>query len=145
MKILSFFSRAGKNKEVSKNHVKKLLELAHVDGHFDSREEKLLEIIAKREKIGGNLIKKLVTETNDQKMHIPDEEELKFNQFYDLVKMMLADEYIHALEMDLIRSWGERFGYNKKHLNELIESIAENIKVGHDAPSTRDRVKWMFK
>jgi len=145
MKILSFFTRNGKNKEVSEKHLKNLFELAHVDGHFDSREEKLLEIIAKREKIGSDIIKKFASETNGQEMQIPDEEELKFNQFFDLVKMMLADEYIHVLEMDLIRSWGERFGYNKKHLDELIDSIAENIKVGHDANDTIQRVRWMFK
>lgn len=145
MKFLSFFTRNGKSKESAKNHVENLYEMANIDGHYDPREQELLDLIARRDKVERQVIDRLTESAREIKTQIPEEEDLKFHQFYELVKMMIADEYIHALEMNLIRNWGERFGYNKKHLDELIDAVVQNIKNGQDAVATRKRVNWMLE
>ena len=143
MKFLTLLS--GKKKARSKSHLKNLVELANIDGHFDPRESTVLTEIAKRENISSSLISKIAKESGKIELEIPLEEELKFKQFYDLVKMMLADDFIHELEMQLIRHWGMKFGYSKKHLDELIDSLIQNIQNGNDASSARERVYWMIK
>ena len=142
MKILSLLS--GKNKVSTKSHVKNLVELAKIDGHYDPREDILLNEIAKRDSVNRAFIKKVENGSDNIELQIPEAEDLRFKQFYDLVKMMLADDMVHELEMQLIRSLGMKFGYKKEYLDELIDSIIQNIKNGHEAMEAKERVKWML-
>lgn len=143
MNLFALFS--GKSRAAKENHFQNLVELANIDGHFDSRENDLLQKIRTREGITKRVLDKIVDERIKVDIPIPEDPNLKFNQFYDLVKMMLADEFIHELEMQLVRSWGIRFGYKKDKLDELIDSVIQNIENGNDVNETRERVGWLIR
>ena len=143
MSILSILT--GKSNRVEKSHIKNLIELANADGHFDSRENDFLHILAKRDKVSQRLIRKISSETSNIELQVPEDETIKFKQFYDLVRMMLADEVIHEMEIKVLSNLGEKFGYPKQHLKELIESVVGNIRNGQNAESAMSRVARLLK
>ena len=61
-----------------------------------------------------------------------------FEQFYELVHMMTIDDRIMDEEMGLCRVFAKKFGYNEPQ--ELVSSVAQNIKNGQPWEETQKRV-----
>jgi len=144
MSFLNFFSRLKKDRSISEGHVKNLLEMALANGFFDEKENELLQEIAKERKINLKVLDQIKIDPSSIPWKIPEDESERFSQFYDLVKMMMADGNIDYEEVRLCQNFAVQFGYNKKYMNDIIHSVSENIKNGQDAVETMKRVKWML-
>src|SRR5262245_44628932 len=123
--ILSLF-RQGKG--TARSHMKNLIEMAAVDGNFDSIEHDLLKKIARQNNISESHLKDIHKNPHKVEFVLPTDKREKFNQFYDLVHMMSIDNSIHDDEMKLCNLFAVKFGYPRERSSEMIKSIQSNIQ-----------------
>lgn len=135
--ILSLFRNG---KASAKSHMKNLIEMAAVDGHFDDVEYDLLKKIAKQNGISESKLREIREQPNQVKFELPADRKERFHQFYDLVHMMSIDNEIHPDEMNLCDLFAIKFGYPKKSSKELIQAIRSNIQNGQSADETFKRM-----
>ncbi len=140
--IINLF-RQGKTS--AKSHMKNLIEMAAVDGHFDDIEYDLLKKIAKSNGISEGQLKSIKGNPTGIKFEVPADENERFHQLYDLVHMMAVDSEIHHEEMKLCNLFAVKFGYKKETSNDLIEAIRANITNGQNPNETMTRVSLMLK
>lgn len=124
--------------------MKNLIEMAAVDGHFDTVEYDLLKVIAKRNNISEGQLKSIQANPTQIKFEVPSNASEKFSQLYDLVHMMTVDNDVHQEEAKLCNLFAIKFGYPKEKVDDLIEAIQGNIKHGQDAEETMKRVTLML-
>ena len=144
MKISKFLKLFKEGKVGAKSHMKNLLEVAMVDGDYDKTEQKLLDALAKKHSIS----KKQLQEIHDAPEHIdfevPGDEKHKFEQLYELVHMMVVDNYIYKEEIKLCGIFARKFGYDPNKSDELVNSISQNIQNGHTIKETHKRVSLLL-
>ncbi len=126
-------------KGTAKSHMKNLIEMAAVDGNFHQTEYELLKKIAGRNSISEHQLKEIQKNPAGTKLEIPKDKREKFHQLYDLVHMMTIDNAIHPEEQNLCGLFAIRFGYDRKNVDEIIQTIRANIKngLGHDEAMKR--------
>ena len=125
--------------------MKNLIEMAVVDGNFDTVEYELLKTIAKRNGISEGQLKTIQSNPGNIKFEIPKDEKEKFHQLYDLVHMMMIDKRVHSEEAKLCNLFAIKFGYPKAKINNLIEVIQGNISNGQGHEETMRRASLMLQ
>ncbi len=128
----------------AKSHMKNLIEMAAVDGHFEAVEYDLLKAIAKRNGISEGQLKSIQSNPEKVKFEVPADEKERFYQLYDLVHMMSIDNDIHSEETKLCNLFAIKFGYPKDKVNDLVEAIQGNITHGQNHQETMTRVTMML-
>lgn len=144
MDISNFLGLFKQGKVGAKSHMKNLLEMAMVDGSFDDVEYDLLKKIAKRHSINEKQLNEIKDNMADVEFELPSEQEPKFSQFYDLVHMMVVDQYIDKEEIKLCNIFAKKFGYKEARIDELVEAVTANIKNGQNMKDTYSRVDWLL-
>lgn len=139
--ILSLF-RQGKG--TARSHMKNLIEMAAIDGNFDSVEHDLLKKIARRNNISESRLKEIHNNPEKIQFQVPKDKQEKFHQFYDLVHMMSVDNSIHDEEMKLCNLFAIKFGYPREKTGEMIKSIQSNIQNSQPHEETFKRMEWML-
>lgn len=139
--ILSLFNQG---KGTARSHMKNLIEMAAIDGNFDSIEHDLLKKIAKRNNISEGHLKDIHKNPEKVEFILPSDKLEKFHQFYDLVHMMSVDKTIHDEEMKLCHLFAIKFGYPRERSGEVIKSIQSNINNEQSHEETFKRVEWML-
>lgn len=139
--ILNLF-RQGKG--TAKSHMKNLIEMAAVDGNFDTVEYDLLKQIAKRNNISEGQLTQIRNNPGAVQFEVPVDNREKFHQLYDLVHMMSVDNAIHDEELKLCNLFAVKFGYKRERVKELIDTIRSNIKNNQSHDDTMKRVEWML-
>src|SRR6218665_3180572 len=140
MKFSEILSLFHQGKGSAKSHMKNLIEMAAVDGNFDTVEYDLLKSIAKRNSISESQLAEIRKNPQDVKFELPASAEEKFTQLYDLVHMMSIDKNIHVEELRLSELFAVKFGYRREFIQELIESIRFNIENGQTPKEAMRRV-----
>ena len=125
-----------------KSHMKNLLEIALVDGHFDVTEMDLLKKLAQKYDISEDEMTKIKDNQSTIEFEIPEDENEKFAQFYELVNMMTIDGNIFDEEMNLCVLIGKKFEYN--NVLDVIEIMIQDIKIGLPMENTRNSVDWLL-
>lgn len=144
MKFTDILSLFKQGKSSAHSHMKNLIEIAAADGNFDDVEYSLLKKIAKRHDISESKLKSIQKNPSKVEFEIPEDENEKFSQMYDLVHMMIVDNEVHPEEMKLCRIFAGKFGYKKEKLNELLSTIKSNIENEQSASETKKRLEWML-
>ncbi|MEK6780810.1 MAG: hypothetical protein AABY93_03855 [Bacteroidota bacterium] len=139
--ILNLFNQG---KGTAKSHMKNLIEMAAVDGHFEDIEYELLKTIAKRNGISENQLKEIQKNSLGIKFEIPTDKREKFHQLYDLVHMMSVDNAIHDEEAKLCVLYAIKFGYPRMNVKELIDNVRSNIQNGQNHDETLKRVAMLI-
>ncbi len=139
--ILNLF-RQGKG--TARSHMKNLIEMAAVDGNFDTTEHELLKKIARRNNISESRLKAIQQDPEKVKFMVPEEKKEKFQQLYELVLMMSIDDSVHDEEMKLCNLYAVKFGVPRETSAELIRSIQSNIKNAQPQQETYKRLEWML-
>lgn len=143
--ILSEFLNLFKQGKVSAHsHMKNLLEMALADGHYDNSEDQLLKSIASKHGVSSKKLIDIQQSPEKIEFIVPDNAKEKFNQFFDLVHMMVIDEDVDREELRLCVVFAKKFGYDPDRSEELVESVASNISSGNSLEETRKRVEWML-
>ena len=128
----------------AKSHMKNLLEIAYVDGHFDDSENELLIKLAQKHKISEKQLEEIKKNPDSVAFEVPKKDKDKFEQLYDLVAMMLADEYVDTEEFKLCVLYAKKFGYKDSSAHEIVDTIAGNLKHGQSSAETMKRVELLF-
>ena len=139
--ILNLFNQG---KGTAKSHMKNLIEMAAVDGHFEDIEYELLKTIAKRNGISENQLKEIQKNSLGIKFEIPTDKREKFHHLYDLVHMMSVDNAIHDEEAKLCVLYAIKFGYPRMNVKELIDNVRSNIQNGQNHDETLKRVAMLI-
>ena len=129
-------------KASSKSHIRNLLEMAMVDSHFDDSELQLIQQLAKKYKVSEKELADIQKNPDHVKFELPDNENEKFEQFYELVQMMMIDEKIFEEEKSLCRIFAKKFAYKTQH--ELVDAVSENIKNNQPWDETMKRVSFLL-
>lgn len=127
-----------------RSHMKNLIEMAAVDGHFHENEKDLLKKIAKRNGISESQLEEIQRNPKDVVFEIPKDDKEKFHQLYDLVHMMSIDNQVHVEEQNLCKLFAIKFGYKRDMAGELVETVRQNIKNGINHDEAMKRVKMML-
>ncbi|MFQ3575111.1 MAG: hypothetical protein SNJ77_01625 [Cytophagales bacterium] len=97
--MFDFFS--SKRNKSNHDYFKLLVAIAHRDGVLDNAEVDVLCKIGNRLGLGTNLIQELINGHREHYiMELPTEPEQKFDQLFDLISIMLADNEILDEEID---------------------------------------------
>lgn len=142
--LLSLFKdgSGGKGPGHIRSHMKNLLEIALVDQDFDDSEFDLLKKLAKKYDIPENELAKIRENPSDIEFEMPNSDSEKFQQFYELVQMMMADNKIYEEEMNLCIIFGRKFGYN--NVRESANAIVQDIKDGVSIDNTMNSVDYLL-
>ena len=122
--------------------MKNLLEIAIVDGNFDDSEMNLLKKLAQKYNIPEAELRKIQDTQSDIEFEIPEDEDEKFEQFYELVNMMTIDRHIYDEEINLCVIIGKKFEYNNVH--DVVQAMIQDIKNGLPMENTRNSVDWLL-
>jgi uncharacterized tellurite resistance protein B-like protein len=144
MNFTDILSRFKQGKITARSHMKNLIEMAAVDGNFDTIEYDLLKKIAKRNNISESQLKTIHDNHVTIEFELPADKQEKFDQFYDLVHMMSIDKTVHVEEMKLCNLFAVKFGYSRDRAGELIKSIQSNIENNQSHVETFKRIEWML-
>ena len=125
-----------------RSHMKNLLDIAMVDGHFDESEFDLLKKLAKKYDISEDELTSIRNKPSDIEFEIPEDDSEKFEQFYELIQMMMADNKIYEEEMNLCIIFGRKFGYN--NVRRSTEAIVQYIKDGVNMETTMNNVDYLL-
>lgn len=116
--------------------------MALVDGHYDETEMGLLKKLAQKYNIPEDELRKIQDNPSNAEIEIPEDDDEKFEQFYELVNMMTIDGNIYDEEINLCVIFGKKFGYNNVH--DAIEAMIQDIKNGLPMENTRNSVDWLL-
>ena len=119
--------------------------MAWIDGRLDDAEQTLLMRIAKKYSVSKAQLDRIRENPDIIKFVIPEDEDEKFSQLYDLVHMMIADDVIEDEEIELIKIFAKKFEYRSEAINDLIDSIIKNISNGQNAIETKKRVEFLIR
>ncbi len=125
-----------------KSHMKNLLEIALVDGHFDVTEMDLLKKLAQKYDISEDEMTKIKDNQSTIEFEIPEDDNEKFEQFYELIHMMIIDDDIHPEEQNLCVIFARKFRY--PNVREVIKATAEYIKKGLSPERAKNRLDWLL-
>ena len=143
--ILSEFLNLFKQGKVSAHsHMKNLIEIALADGHFDEVEGDLLQKLAYKHGVKKKVLDEIRNNKVEVKFVVPEDAQEKFNHLFELVHMMVIDEKIDQEELRLCVIFAKRFGYNPEHCEELVDSLASNIRNGQSFKEAQKRVNWII-
>ena len=145
MKFTELLTLLKEGKGDAKSHMKNLLEIAIVDGHFDTTEEDLLKKLAKKHSVSRKQLDEIRNNPADVQFEVPKDPRVKFNQLFELVSMMVIDHYIDSEEVKLCGMFAKKFGYNPEKSDELVLALSDNIQHGNTADEAWKRVEWLLK
>jgi len=130
MKFLEHFDHPERKQD--KEHFIHLIQVANADGKIDDAELQLLH------RMGGNLgltnpeIDDLLA-TNKQSAYIPPYELSKrFEQLYDVIKMVFADGVVDENEMKLATGLAMKSGFEEADIPVLLSVLLDGVKKGED-------------
>ncbi len=144
MKFTEILSLFKQGKASAKSHMKNLIEMAAIDGNFDSVEYDLLKSIAKRNSISESQLEAIRKKPEGVEFVIPESKEERFHQLYDLVHMMAIDKNVHDEELKLCNLFAVKFGYQRERVRDIIEAIRMNIQNGQSHNEAMKRLSLLL-
>lgn len=130
MKFLEHFDHPERKQD--KEHFIHLIQMANADGKIDDAELEMLSRMGSKLGLTKPEIADLLT-TNKQSAYIPPYELSKrFEQLYDVIKMVYADGEIDDNEMKLASGLARKSGFTEEEIPILLSVLIEGIKKGED-------------
>lgn len=139
MDFLEHFDHQGKKQD--KEHFINLIQVALADGIIDKSESDMLHRFGKRMGFTDPEIDNLI-EASSKTAYIPPYELSKrFEQVYDIVKMVLADGVIDKNEMRLANGFATKSGFAEIEIPSLLSLLITGIKEGKDEDDLFEQYK----
>lgn len=126
MDFLNHFDHHGKKQ--NKEHFMNLLQVALADGKIDQTEMETLHRIGRKMSLTDHEIDDLIEATNKSTYNPPHEFFKRFEQVYDIVKIILADNIIDENEMHLANVFAAKSGFVESEIPYLLEMLINGIK-----------------
>jgi len=120
-----------------KKHVKNLLALANADGHLHEKEMELLYKLGEKYGLKQRQVKSILDSKKALELYIPESDDEKMDQLYDILLMVYADGVVDESEVEFCKDMVSKFGYKE----ELVDRLLFLFKKGDPAPDQWDEVK----
>lgn len=120
------------NKKQDKAHFTHLIQVALADGNVDETEKEMLHRLGKKMGFTDPEMDNLIESTKNAMFVPPYELYKRFEQVYDIVKMILADGKIENSEMRLATNLALKSGFNEKEIPGLLILLIDGIRKGED-------------
>jgi len=139
MKFLEHFDHPERKQD--KEHFIHLIQIALADGKIEDIELQMLQRMGSKLGLTKPEIDDLL-ETSKKSEYIPPYELSKrFEQLYDVIKMVYADGVIDDNEMRLASGLAMKSGFAEEEIPTLISVLIEGIKKGEDVDDLFDLYK----
>ncbi|MGV6828834.1 MAG: tellurite resistance TerB family protein [Flavobacteriales bacterium] len=135
MSIINLFESGEHSRNLG--HFASLANIALSDGMIDSKENKLLNRFARRLEITDEEYKKVMKNPNQYPINPPNSSEKRLERFYDLFKMVFADEVIDDEERMLMKKYAIGLGYPEDQARKLMKRSIEIFQGGIDLDDYR--------
>lgn len=130
MKFLDHFDHP--ERKQGKEHFIHLVQVAKADGKVDERELAMLNRIGSKFGLTETEIKELLLVDKSSDYIPPYELSKRFEQVYDIMRIVCADKKIDESELDLVRSLALKSGFNETEIPLLTTVLIEGIKKDED-------------
>ncbi|MHC1703932.1 MAG: hypothetical protein AB9846_08490 [Tenuifilaceae bacterium] len=130
MNILEHFDHAEKKQE--KEHFINLIQVAMADGLIDQSESAMLHRFGRKMGFTDSEIDELIELSRKHSYNPPYEFQKRFEQAYDIVKMVLADGVIDKNEMRIANSYATKLGFSESEIPGLMVLLISGIRQGQD-------------
>ena len=130
MKFLEHFDHPERKQD--KEHFIHLIQIALADGNLEDEELKMLERMGSKLGLTKPEIDDLLAANNQSSYIPPYELSKRFEQLYDVVKMVFADGKIDDNEMRLANGLALKSGFAEEDIPLLISVLVDGIKNGDD-------------
>jgi hypothetical protein len=117
------------NRQQDKAHLNHLIQIALADGKMDSSEKEMLQNIGSSMGITEYEITELIDSLKRLAFFPPYELSKKFEQMYELMKMLLLDGSIDNREMRLASSYALKYGFMENEIPHLLAKLLGGIKL----------------
>jgi len=120
-----------------KKHLRNLVALANVDGHLHKDERALIYRLGEKYGLKERQITKIIENDKEQVLYVPERDEEKMDQLFDLLQMVYADGVVDDSEVDFCKDVVSKFGYKEA----LVDKLIELFSTGDPVPTDWDHVK----
>jgi hypothetical protein len=130
MNILDYTDHSVKRQKI--DYFVHLVRIAKADDIISNNEIALLHRIGKKLAFTGPEIDNLIETTGKSDYMPPYKLAGRFEQVYEIIKMVLADGIITKNEMRLASGFAAKSGFNENEIPHLLVLLISGIKVGKD-------------
>lgn len=130
MKFLEHFDHPERKQD--KEHFIHLIQIALADGKIEEVELQLLQRMGSKLGLTKPEIDDLMATNKQSAYNPPYELSKRFEQLYDLIKMVYADGVIDDSEMRLASGLAIKSGFEEDEIPVLLSVLIEGIKRGDD-------------
>jgi uncharacterized tellurite resistance protein B-like protein len=132
-------------KKDAREHFLHLIQIALADGIIDIAETEMLNRLGHKLGFEQSEISKLIESTRKSAYNPPYELSKRFEQVYDIVKMVLADGVIEKSEMQLANNFAAKSGFPENEIPRLLALLIRGIKEGKDEDELFEAYKSVRK
>jgi len=118
--------------KIHKEHYVNLVQIALADGKIEPSENELLHREGKRFGLTDPEINHIIKTEAKHQYNPPYSLLEKFDELYNIARMILADNVITEAEKILIKKFAVAAGFNDKSIDKLIPLLFEGIQKGED-------------
>ena len=130
MNIFNFFEHP--EKKLNKDYFVQLVRSAKADDIIRNSELELLHSVGKKLGFTEPEINTLIATTDKSDYIPPYELSKRFDQVYEIVRMISADGEIDNSEMKLAEGFAMRSGFSEEEIPNLLALLIRGIKEGND-------------
>ncbi|HBS87824.1 MAG: hypothetical protein A2W91_11085 [Bacteroidetes bacterium GWF2_38_335] len=130
MSPLDYFDHHSKKQ--NKEHFTHLIEVAFADNVIDDKEKEMLHRFGRRLGLTDVEIDQLCEDHTKVSFHPVFELSARFEQMYDIVKVVLADGRIEETEREMVKKLGVKLGFEDTEMPGLMSLLIEGLENGED-------------
>jgi len=120
-----------------KRHIRNLVALANSDGHMHDDEKLLIFKLGEKYGLKERQVRMILDSNKENKLYVPEKDEDKMDQLYDLLQMVYADGVVDDNEVEFCKEVVSKFGFKDTLVDKLLDLFAK----GDPAPVDWDDVK----
>jgi len=120
-----------------KKHLRNLVALANADGELHNNERALIYRLGDKYGLKEKQVTKIIESNKEQELYVPERDDEKMNQLFDLLQMVYADGVVDDNEVTFCKDVVEKFGYKEA----LVDKLIELFKTGDPVPADWENVK----
>jgi uncharacterized tellurite resistance protein B-like protein len=130
-----------KKSKVQKSHIKNLAALAKADGVISNTELEFIHQVGAKQGLKESEITSLIEDANSSDIELSSNDSERFEQIFDLVKMMTIDGVIEDAEMDFCIVMAEKLGFKKHIVGVIVRKISLGLTSGLDKEAIKAESK----
>lgn len=130
MSFSDFVTPCGKR--VNKEHFIHLVQISRADGKMQQTELELLHKEGRKFGLTDPEIDKIIEKESKHHYDPPYSLHEKFDQLYNIVEIVLADNEVSEGEMKLINKYAIEAGFEDKTIPKLIDLLVKGVREGKD-------------